>query len=129
VSTTARRERRVLTRVSRAAWRLDQAEREPTWALVSARAEGISIRTLAAAAGLSPSRVHQIVAAADLDALDAVLGELPFQGCHVGIAERVRQFLCRELHSGGFVVAGRHAIHAGHLPEPLCPQMGPIRCD
>jgi len=46
---TARRERRVLTRVSRAAWRLDQAERERerTWALVSARAEGISIRTLA----------------------------------------------------------------------------------
>jgi hypothetical protein len=39
-----RRERRVLTRVSRAAWRLEQAERERTWALVSARAEGISIR-------------------------------------------------------------------------------------
>jgi hypothetical protein len=69
----ARRERRVLARVSRAAWRLEQAERERTWALVSARAEGISIRTLAAAAGLSPSRVHQIVAAADLD---AALGEL-----------------------------------------------------
>ena len=59
----ARRERRVLARVSRAAWRLEQAERERTWALVSARAEGISIRTLATAAGLSPSRVHQIVAA------------------------------------------------------------------
>src|SRR6266536_733275 len=62
------RERRVLARVSRAGWRLEQAERERTWALVSARAEGISIRTLAAAAGLSPSRVHQIVADADLDA-------------------------------------------------------------
>ena len=76
----ARRERRVLTRVSRAAWRLDQAERERTWALVSARAEGISIRTLAAAAGLSPSRVHQIVTDADLDALDAALGELRAAG-------------------------------------------------
>jgi hypothetical protein len=63
---TARRERRVLARVSRAAWRLEQAERERTWALVSARAEGISIRTLATAIGLSPARVHQIVAAADL---------------------------------------------------------------
>ncbi len=63
-----RRDRRVLTRVSRAAWRLEQAERERTWALVSARAEGISIRTLATAIGLSPSRVHQIVAVADLDA-------------------------------------------------------------
>ena len=67
-------------RVSRAAWRLEQAERERTWALVSARAEGISIRTLATAAGLSPSRVHQIVAAADLDALDAALGELRAAG-------------------------------------------------
>ena len=57
--------RRVLTRVSRAAWRLDQAGRKRTRALVSARAEGISIRTLAAATGLSPSRVHQIVAAGD----------------------------------------------------------------
>ncbi len=56
-----RRERRVLTRVSRAAWRLEQAERERTWALALARAEGISIRTLATAAGLSPARVHQIV--------------------------------------------------------------------
>ena len=45
-----RRERRVLARVCRAAWRLEQAEREQTWALVSARAEGISIRTLAGAA-------------------------------------------------------------------------------
>ena len=49
-----RRERRVLLRVSRAAWRLEQAERERSWALASARAEGVSIRTLAAAAGLSP---------------------------------------------------------------------------
>jgi hypothetical protein len=39
-------------------------------------AEGISIRTLAAAAGLSPSRVHQLVAGAGLDALDAALAEL-----------------------------------------------------
>jgi hypothetical protein len=53
-------ERRVLARVSRAAWRLEQAERERAWALASARAEGVSIRTLATAAELSPARVHQI---------------------------------------------------------------------
>ncbi len=75
-----RRERRVLTRVSRAGWRLEQAERERVQARVSARAEGVSIRKLAAAAGLSPSRVHQLVAAADLDALDAALGELRAAG-------------------------------------------------
>jgi hypothetical protein len=70
----------VLLRVSRAAWRLEQAERERSWALASARAEGVSIRALAAAAGLSSSRVHQIVAAADLDELDAALGELRAAG-------------------------------------------------
>jgi hypothetical protein len=75
-----RRERRVLQRVSRAAWRLDQAGRERAWALASARAEGISIRKLAAAAGLSPARVNQITAGADLDALDAALGELRAAG-------------------------------------------------
>jgi len=75
-----RRERRVLRRVSRAEWRLEQAGRERAWALASARAEGVSIRTLAAAAGLSPARVHQITAAADLDELDAALGELRAAG-------------------------------------------------
>ena len=76
-----RRERRVLLRVSRAAWRLEQAERERSWALASARAEGVSIRALAAAVRLSSSRVHQIVAAADLDELDAqLLGELRAAG-------------------------------------------------
>ena len=75
-----RREQRVLRRVSRAAWRLEQAERERAWALASARAEGVSIRTLAAAAGLSPARVHQITADADLDELDAALGELRAAG-------------------------------------------------
>jgi hypothetical protein len=38
---------------------------------------GISIRTLATAIGLSPSRVHQLVADADLD---AALGELRAAG-------------------------------------------------
>jgi len=75
-----RRERRVLTRVSRAGWRLERAERERVQALVSARAEGVAIRKLAAAAGLSPSRVHQLGAGADLDVLDAALGELQVAG-------------------------------------------------
>jgi hypothetical protein len=77
---TWRRERRVLLRVSRAAWRLERAGRERSWALAPARGEGVSIRALAAAAGLSSSRVHQIVAAADLDELDAALGELRAAG-------------------------------------------------
>jgi hypothetical protein len=75
-----RRQRRVLARVSRAAWRLEQAERERRWALASARADGVSIRALASAAWLSPSRVHQLVAAADMDSLEAALGELRAAG-------------------------------------------------
>ncbi len=86
------RERRVLARVCRAAWRLEQAERERVWALVSARAEGISIRKLAAAAGLSPSRGAQLVAAADLDALDAALGELRAAGWPTPAAERASEY-------------------------------------
>jgi putative redox protein len=70
-----RRERRVRTRVSRAAWRLEHAERERVWALVSARAEAVSIRKLAAAAGLSPSRVHQLVANADMTVGRLALGD------------------------------------------------------
>jgi hypothetical protein len=75
-----RREDRVLQRVSRAAWRLEQAEHERAWALAAARAEGISVRKVAAAAGLSPTRVHQITAAADADELDAALSELRAAG-------------------------------------------------
>ena len=66
----------MLARVSRAAWHLEQTERERSWVLASARAEGVSIRALAAAAGLSPTRVHQITAGTDPDGLDAALGEL-----------------------------------------------------
>jgi hypothetical protein len=54
---TWRRERRVLLRVSREAWRLGQAGRERSWALAPAR-RGVSIRALTTAAGLSSSRVH-----------------------------------------------------------------------
>jgi hypothetical protein len=46
---TARRERRVLARVCRAAWRLEQAGRERARALASALAEGAPIRTPAGA--------------------------------------------------------------------------------
>lgn len=71
-----RRKRRVLARVTRAAWRLEQAERERAWALAAAKAEGAPIREIAAAAGLSSSRVHQVVTDADIDALDAAPGAL-----------------------------------------------------
>lgn len=46
------------------------------WAIASAHADGVSIRKIAAAAGLGPTRIHAIVRDADLDGLDAALGEL-----------------------------------------------------
>ena len=50
---------------------------ERSSALASARAEGVSIRTLAAAAARFPARVHQITAWVwTLDGLGAALGEL-----------------------------------------------------
>ena len=52
---------------------------------------GISIRPLATAGGLSPSRVHQLVASAGLDALDAAPGELRAVGrpaANIGAAGR-----------------------------------------
>ena len=75
-----RRKRRVLARVTRAAWRLEQAERERAWALAAAKADGASIREIATAAGLSSSRVHQVVTDADIDALDTALGVLRSAG-------------------------------------------------
>jgi hypothetical protein len=66
-------------------WRMNRAEREHNRALASARAEGVSIRALAAAAGALVFRVHQIVAAAGLDALDTIADRL------VDEAGRLRQ--------------------------------------
>jgi hypothetical protein len=72
--------RRVLARVQRAAWRLDRAERERDWALAAAQHENVSVRKVAEAAGLSPTRVHQLTKNAELDALDTALGLLRAAG-------------------------------------------------
>ncbi|MDQ2788449.1 MAG: hypothetical protein M3Y73_01570 [Actinomycetota bacterium] len=48
--------------------------------MASARAEGISIRKLATAAGLSPARVHQLTTGTEPDPLDTALGTLRAAG-------------------------------------------------
>jgi hypothetical protein len=75
-----RRERRVLARVRRARWRLEQAEAERAWALAFARAEGMSVRKIAAEARLSPTRVHQLTTDVDLPAVEAALSALRSAG-------------------------------------------------
>jgi recombination protein RecA len=67
----AERDRALVLHLRAATERLAQAEAARTEAIASAHRLGLSIREIAAATGLSPSRVHQIVAAANEGASSA----------------------------------------------------------
>src|SRR4051794_26548489 len=56
-----RREQQLAARLRLATERLDDAQRERVWALVEAHQAGLSVRQIAAATGLSSSRVHQLL--------------------------------------------------------------------
>src|SRR3954462_9099870 len=56
-----RREQRLASRLRLATERLEDAQRERIWAVVEAHQSGLSIRQIAAATGLSSSRVHQLL--------------------------------------------------------------------
>src|SRR3954468_21658570 len=56
-----RLERQVAARLRLATERLDEAQRERIWAIVEAHQSGLSVRQIAAATGLSSSRVHQLL--------------------------------------------------------------------
>jgi DNA-directed RNA polymerase specialized sigma24 family protein len=56
-----RREQQLAARLRLATERLEEAQRERTWAVVEAHQSGLSIRRIAAATGLSSSRVHQLL--------------------------------------------------------------------
>src|SRR2546426_12669787 len=56
-------ERKLKTRLQLATTRLEEAERERIWAIVAAHDAGLSIRKIAAATGLSRSRIHQLLQA------------------------------------------------------------------
>jgi IclR helix-turn-helix domain len=55
------REQRLTARLRLATERLEEAQRERIWAVVEAHQSGLSIRQIAAATGLSSSRVHQLL--------------------------------------------------------------------
>jgi DNA-binding NarL/FixJ family response regulator len=40
---------------------VEEADRERLWAIAAAYAAGLSVRKIATATGLSPSRVHQLL--------------------------------------------------------------------
>jgi hypothetical protein len=54
-------ERTLKTKLQLATTRLADAERERLWAIVAAHNAGWSIRQIAAATGLSRSRIHQLL--------------------------------------------------------------------
>jgi len=56
-----RREQQLLTRLRLAMTRLADAERERIWAIVAAKEAGLSIRQIARATGVSPTRIHQLL--------------------------------------------------------------------
>lgn len=55
------KEKRLLNRLRLAATRIKDVERERIWAIALAHTEGLSIRKIAEATGLSSSRVHQLL--------------------------------------------------------------------
>jgi hypothetical protein len=55
------RNEKIRNRLARASFRLEMAELERLWAIVTAHNEGLSIREIAKQVGLGPTRVHQIV--------------------------------------------------------------------
>ncbi len=54
-------EKRLTNRLRLATTRLEDAQQEHIWAIAAAKSEGLSIRKIAAATGLSSSRVHQLL--------------------------------------------------------------------
>ncbi len=71
-----RRERQIIERLRTAAVHLADAHVERTWAIVSAHHQGLSIRQIAAATGLSSTRVHQLLTSADAQEIPVWLSEL-----------------------------------------------------
>ncbi len=61
LSEQVRQHRQIKDRLQTAAVRLDDAQIERTWAIVSAYEQGLSVRQIAAATGLSSTRVHQLL--------------------------------------------------------------------
>jgi AcrR family transcriptional regulator len=70
------RYQRIRMRLARASFRLEMAELERLWAIVSAHREGLSVRDIAQHVGLSPTRVHQLVTSPQADCVEHALSVL-----------------------------------------------------
>ena len=70
------REKRLATRLRLASTRVEEADRERLWAIAAAHVAGLSIRQIATATGLSPSRVHQLLHTAEAKEIPVWLSQL-----------------------------------------------------
>src|SRR5262245_53333737 len=71
-----RREQQLMDRLRATAIHFTDAQVERAWAISSAHQSGLSIRRIAAAAHLSPSRVHQVLNSAEVEDMPAWLSRL-----------------------------------------------------
>ena len=71
-----RHEQQLKARLRVATARLTEAEQERIWAIVAAHHAGLSIRQIAAATGLSRSRIHQLLQDDEARAIPAWLNQL-----------------------------------------------------
>ena len=71
-----RREQQLIERLRLAAFRLDAPQEERTWAIVAAHRQGLAIRQIVAATGLSATRVHQLLTTAATAGIPAWLSRL-----------------------------------------------------
>ena len=73
----SQRKKRIKMRLARATFRLEMAEMERIWAIVSAHREGLSVRDIAQQVGLGPTRVHQLVTSPQADCVEHALSSAP----------------------------------------------------
>src|SRR5260370_11600738 len=112
------RQRRVLLRVSRAAWRLEQAERERSWALASAR--GLLL-TGGAGGMVNPFNGEGIAYALESGQIAAQVITRALARPHAAATENVLQAYPAALTDayGGYYPPGPP------LPRPLCQSPAP----
>jgi AraC-like DNA-binding protein len=70
------REQKLKARLRLAATRLEDAQLERIWAIANASKEGLSIRQISQATGLSPTRVHQLLKAQEAQEIPVWLSQL-----------------------------------------------------
>src|SRR5262245_7748019 len=73
-----RREGQLTDRLRLATERIEEAQQERIWAVIEAHQAGLSIRQIAAATGLSRSRVHQLLGSEEAREIPRWRGQAAF---------------------------------------------------